>query len=421
MPDTLSGMFNPNSEDPLPGQLKKQLVLRIISGQQLPKPRDSMLGDRGEVGGVGRAGMAMGPMHPTPVSQIIDPFVEVEVIGLPVDCSREQTRVVDDNGPARRWEGTCPTGRPQHHCHTADGGLRLELGPVRGTLLLALPPGFNPTWEETLVFTVHMPEIALVRFLVWDHDPIGRDFIGQRTLAFSSMMPGYRHVYLEGMEEASIFVHVAVSDISGKGVLEGLAPEPPVLTSDPRASCGSLGQCGAPVPCATNACLTLLGALQASPHSVATWLLDMDRVHVCPPASASARGDRSAGPAALQSWQPSQLGPSALWVLLAIAAHTAQGACPGPTLTLSCPEVPSGPCRLPPIHSSSPRPRGSPHGCCGRLTRPSISLVLQSASLWPQSTFRSAAPLGALKVPGARDSAARHPCMQAMPISIRDS
>ncbi|XP_055275349.1 1-phosphatidylinositol 4,5-bisphosphate phosphodiesterase eta-2 isoform X1 [Moschus berezovskii] len=146
------GIFNPNSEDPLPGQLKKQLVLRIISGQQLPKPRDSMLGDRGE---------------------IIDPFVEVEVIGLPVDCSKEQTRVVDDNG-------------------------------------------FNPMWEETLVFTVHMPEIALVRFLVWDHDPIGRDFIGQRTLAFSSMMPGYRHVYLEGMEEASLFVHVAVSDICGK-------------------------------------------------------------------------------------------------------------------------------------------------------------------------------------------------------------
>ncbi|XP_039365064.1 1-phosphatidylinositol 4,5-bisphosphate phosphodiesterase eta-2 isoform X2 [Mauremys reevesii] len=146
------GVFNPNSEDPLPSQLKKQLVLRIISGQQLPKPRDSMLGDRGE---------------------IIDPFVEVEIIGLPVDCYKEQTRVVDDNG-------------------------------------------FNPMWEETLVFTVHMPEIALVRFLVWDHDPIGRDFIGQRTIAFTSMMPGYRHVYLEGIEEASIFVHVAINDICGK-------------------------------------------------------------------------------------------------------------------------------------------------------------------------------------------------------------
>lgn len=32
--------------------------------------------------------------------QIIDPFVEVEVIGLPMDCCKEQTRVVDDNGTA---------------------------------------------------------------------------------------------------------------------------------------------------------------------------------------------------------------------------------------------------------------------------------------------------------------------------------
>uniref|UniRef100_A0A674EL95 Uncharacterized protein n=2 Tax=Salmo trutta TaxID=8032 RepID=A0A674EL95_SALTR len=61
-----------------------------------------------------------------------------------------------------------------------------------------------------------MTQIALVRFQVWDHDPIGQNFIGQRTIAFVSMMPGYRHVYLEGMEEASIFVHVAVNDITGK-------------------------------------------------------------------------------------------------------------------------------------------------------------------------------------------------------------
>ncbi|KAM6977002.1 1-phosphatidylinositol 4,5-bisphosphate phosphodiesterase eta-2a [Aplochiton taeniatus] len=146
------GSFNPFLEDPLPGQMRKQLVLKIISGQQLPKPKDSMMGDRGE---------------------IIDPFVEVEVIGLPVDCCKEQTRMVDDNG-------------------------------------------FNPMWEETLVFTLHMPELALIRFLVWDHDPIGQDFIGQRTIAFSSMITGYRHVYLEGMEEASIFVHIAVNDITGK-------------------------------------------------------------------------------------------------------------------------------------------------------------------------------------------------------------
>lgn len=52
-------------------------------------------------------------------------------------------------------------------------------------------------WEETLVFTLHMPQIALVRFMVWDHDPIGRDFIGQRTIAFKSMMPGNLDVNLD--------------------------------------------------------------------------------------------------------------------------------------------------------------------------------------------------------------------------------
>lgn len=35
--------------------------------------------------------------------QIIDPFVEVEIIGLPVDCYKEQTRVVDDNGKTMVW------------------------------------------------------------------------------------------------------------------------------------------------------------------------------------------------------------------------------------------------------------------------------------------------------------------------------
>lgn len=149
------GVFNPFSEDSLHGHLKKQLTLKIISGQQLPKPPHSMLGDRGE---------------------IIDPFVEVEIIGLPIDCCKEQTRVVDDNG-------------------------------------------FNPVWEETMTFTVNMPEIALVRFLVWDHDPIGRDFVGERTVSFSTLMPGYRHIYLEGMTESSLFVHVTIHDICGKQLM----------------------------------------------------------------------------------------------------------------------------------------------------------------------------------------------------------
>ncbi|NXE37502.1 PLCH1 phosphodiesterase, partial [Ptilorrhoa leucosticta] len=145
------GTFNPYSADPLPASPKKQLILKIISGQQLPKPPDSMLGDRGEV-----------------------------------RCS----------GPSRCFHGSSWSDMA-------------VLCPV----FLA---GFNPVWEETLTFTIHMPEIALVRFLVWDHDPIGRDFVGQRTVAFSSLVPGYRHVYLEGLTEASIFVHIIINETYGK-------------------------------------------------------------------------------------------------------------------------------------------------------------------------------------------------------------
>ena len=32
------------------------------------------------------------------VCQIIDPYVEVEVIGLPVDCAKSQTKTIQDNG-----------------------------------------------------------------------------------------------------------------------------------------------------------------------------------------------------------------------------------------------------------------------------------------------------------------------------------
>lgn len=111
------GSFNPFSDDPLPAYPKKQLVLKIISGQQLPKPPDSMLGDRGEVqthrNAQNRHSVSAFLRHiaasllNTPLTgnrtaslsrQIIDPFVEVEIIGLPVDCCKEQTRVVDDNG-----------------------------------------------------------------------------------------------------------------------------------------------------------------------------------------------------------------------------------------------------------------------------------------------------------------------------------
>ncbi|EDO28962.1 predicted protein, partial [Nematostella vectensis] len=100
---------------------------------------------------------------------IIDPYVEVEIIGIPADTSKYRTKTVIDNG-------------------------------------------FNPVWEETMVFLLNFPDIALVRFVVWDEDPIGRDFIGQMTLPFQSIMPGFRHVHLEGLDQATVFCHVTIMD-----------------------------------------------------------------------------------------------------------------------------------------------------------------------------------------------------------------
>lgn len=80
-------------------------------------------------------------------------------------------------------------------------------------------------WEETLVFTVHMPEIALIRFLVWDHDPIGRDFIGQRTIAFSSMMPGKTEIVKSQISWLGLFSVITEAANAGLMCVCGSAAE----------------------------------------------------------------------------------------------------------------------------------------------------------------------------------------------------
>ncbi|XP_029205460.2 1-phosphatidylinositol 4,5-bisphosphate phosphodiesterase eta-2-like isoform X3 [Acropora millepora] len=144
--------FDPMTRKEIIGVQRKVCKIRVISGQQLPKPKNSILGDRGE---------------------IIDPFVEIEVTGIPADNCKRRTKTVIDNG-------------------------------------------FNPVWEETITFTLTFPNLAIFRFVVWDEDPVGRDFIGQVTLPFPSIMEGYRHVHLDGNQQASIFVHVLITDYHGQ-------------------------------------------------------------------------------------------------------------------------------------------------------------------------------------------------------------
>ncbi|KAG9472415.1 hypothetical protein GDO78_019713 [Eleutherodactylus coqui] len=108
---------------------------------------------------------------------IIDPLVRVEIFGVPIDQAKLETKYIENNG-------------------------------------------FNPIWYETLQFKIHIPELALVRFVVEDYDKTTRnDFIGQYTLPFKSIKSGYRHVHLLSKDgtkipPASLFVYIRITDIA---------------------------------------------------------------------------------------------------------------------------------------------------------------------------------------------------------------
>ncbi|XP_061565256.1 rho GTPase-activating protein 23-like isoform X7 [Cololabis saira] len=89
-------------------------------------------------------------------SSIVDPQVWVEIHGVAMDNARKKTPYVDNNG-------------------------------------------FNPRWDCSFTFTVHSPALALVRFVVEDHDFTSRDdFLGQFTLPLGCLRSGDRLVKVNG-------------------------------------------------------------------------------------------------------------------------------------------------------------------------------------------------------------------------------
>ncbi|KAK7919481.1 hypothetical protein WMY93_010765 [Mugilogobius chulae] len=107
-------------------------------------------------------------------TSIVDPQVWIEIHGVPIDNNKKKTHYVENNG-------------------------------------------FNPRWDCTFNFTVHAPDLALVRFMVEDHDyTSANDFLGQCTLPFNSLRTGYRHVRLlksdgSSLSPASLFIHAKIS------------------------------------------------------------------------------------------------------------------------------------------------------------------------------------------------------------------
>ncbi|KIH54711.1 C2 domain protein [Ancylostoma duodenale] len=130
---------------------KVQLGIRIISAQYLPKS--------------------------APGKDIIDPYVSIQIFGVPRDEFKEKTKVIKDNG-------------------------------------------FNPQWEEGFVKDLFCPELAILRFCVkdWDSTTVN-DFIGEYSIPVCNMRKGYSQIRLntgfhhDPDECASLFVQIMLNPL----------------------------------------------------------------------------------------------------------------------------------------------------------------------------------------------------------------
>ncbi|XP_049912536.1 1-phosphatidylinositol 4,5-bisphosphate phosphodiesterase delta-1a isoform X2 [Epinephelus moara] len=106
---------------------------------------------------------------------IVDPLVRVEIYGVPADNATKETHYIENNG-------------------------------------------FNPMWNKSFKFDIHVPELAMLRFVVEDYDSTSQnDLVGQYCLPLTSVQNGYRHVPLltkrgDVICSAGLFMHLMLLD-----------------------------------------------------------------------------------------------------------------------------------------------------------------------------------------------------------------
>ncbi|XP_077544076.1 uncharacterized protein LOC144156122 [Haemaphysalis longicornis] len=119
------------------------------------------------------------------------PQVEVEVVGVPLDCSRQKTKIVQRNS-------------------------------------------LNPIWQDSFCFRIAFAELAFLRFSVLD--VMTNHILSQRVIPVKSLKQGYRHVRLRSPQNqplplSSLFVYSEFEDeglevVQQNGdLLEGAIPK----------------------------------------------------------------------------------------------------------------------------------------------------------------------------------------------------
>jgi phosphatidylinositol phospholipase C epsilon len=95
----------------------------------------------------------------SPSNLLTSTYVEIELVGIPIDCAKHKTKVIQGNA-------------------------------------------LNPIWNEKFCFQVMFKDLAFLRFGIIDansHHPIA-----QRVLPLKCLRPGYRHVRLRSMKNKAL-------------------------------------------------------------------------------------------------------------------------------------------------------------------------------------------------------------------------
>ncbi|KAH1005054.1 hypothetical protein HUJ04_006119 [Dendroctonus ponderosae] len=119
-------------------------------------------------------------------------YVEVEIIGIQVDCAKQRTKVVS---------------------RALEGGER-KTTPI----CLQVPKNaLNPIWNETFHFRVMFQDLTFVRFSVTDST--NNHLLSQRIVPLRCLRPGYRHMRLKNAQNrdlnmSTLFIYSRIEEES---------------------------------------------------------------------------------------------------------------------------------------------------------------------------------------------------------------
>lgn len=120
-------------------------------------------------------------------------YVEVEMIGIPVDCSKKKTKTIKNNA-------------------------------------------LNPIWNDTFYFKVMFYDLAFLKLCVYDSE--NNQIVCQRVIPLKCLRPGYRHVRLRSstnqpLSMSSLFVYSRVEEESVERTFDDTNDPSPIQTENP--------------------------------------------------------------------------------------------------------------------------------------------------------------------------------------------